>query len=273
MFRKIGCLLRGLHGWATEKDDRWMSRSRGRTPGIYPRGASQLRARQHGADPIKAATSDRYSLFLLLSLVVFVLLVPFLESIQIGGAVTVGLFSVTLIAAVLMLSQRRGLLWVAIPLVLCDILLRFVVHFYLPTRPLVIAIHVLSLAFFGFLSVALFVYLDLRGPVTSGRLYASVSLYLVLAMFWFSAYNLTETAAPGSFIQTVPAQTTDIQPDTLLYFSVATLTTLGFGDVIPVSAPARMFAALEAVSGVLYIAITVARLVAAYQLRSGGDAS
>lgn len=103
--------------------------------------------------------------------------------------------------------------------------------------------------------------------------YASVSLYVVLAMFWFSAYNLTETVAPGSFIQTVPAQTTDIHPDTLLYFSVATLTTLGFGDVIPVSAPARVFAALEAVSGVLYLAITVARLVAAYQLRSGGDTS
>jgi len=43
------------------------------------------------------------------------------------------------------------------------------------------------------------------------------------------------------------------------------LTTLGYGDIVPMSPVARMFAALESATGVLYIAITVARLVAAYQ--------
>jgi voltage-gated potassium channel Kch len=52
---------------------------------------------------------------------------------------------------------------------------------------------------------------------------------------------------------------------TLLYFSLVTLTTLGYGDLLPVTPFARIVAALEAVTGVLYIAITVARLVAAYQ--------
>jgi voltage-gated potassium channel len=51
----------------------------------------------------------------------------------------------------------------------------------------------------------------------------------------------------------------------LLYFSLVTLTTLGYGDLLPVTPFARIVAALEAVTGVLYIAITVARLVAAYQ--------
>ena len=52
---------------------------------------------------------------------------------------------------------------------------------------------------------------------------------------------------------------------TFLYFSLVTLTTLGYGDIVPISPPARIFAAMEAATGVLYIAITVARLVAGYQ--------
>jgi len=50
-----------------------------------------------------------------------------------------------------------------------------------------------------------------------------------------------------------------------LYFSLVTLTTLGYGDIVPVRPFARSLATLEAAAGILYIAITVARLVAAYQ--------
>jgi uncharacterized membrane protein len=142
-------------------------------------------------------------------------------------------------------------------------------------RLLVITAHALAVAFFGLVTVALFLYLDLdhrKSAITSGRLYASVSLYLILATFWFSVYGLLESITPGSFVQMAPAAA-PVQRDTLLYFSLATLTTLGYGDVIPVSPPARELAALEAVSGVLYIAITVARMVAAYQVRSKEDAS
>lgn len=51
----------------------------------------------------------------------------------------------------------------------------------------------------------------------------------------------------------------------LLYFSLVTLSTIGYGDVVPVSGEARMLAALEGVTGVLYVAITVALLVSAYK--------
>ena len=57
----------------------------------------------------------------------------------------------------------------------------------------------------------------------------------------------------------------------MLYFSLTTLTTLGFGDIVPISPPAKMVAALEATSGVFYVAITVARLVASYQTTAESD--
>jgi len=57
----------------------------------------------------------------------------------------------------------------------------------------------------------------------------------------------------------------EVSRHSLLYLSLITLTTLGYGDIVPVTPPARLVAALEATTGVLYIAITVARLVSAYQ--------
>ena len=64
---------------------------------------------------------------------------------------------------------------------------------------------------------------------------------------------------PASFQQTL---TGAAHPRVdLLYFSLVTLTTLGYGDIVPVGEEVRMLAVLEAVAGVLYVAITVALLV------------
>jgi Ion channel len=68
--------------------------------------------------------------------------------------------------------------------------------------------------------------------------------------------------SPGSIqIGSHPA---DRQTD-LLYFSLITLSTIGYGDIVPLSGEARILAALEGVTGVLYIAITVALLVGRFR--------
>jgi len=125
--------------------------------------------------------------------------------------------------------------------------------------------YALLMAFFGFASVGLFTYLGKPGAISSGRIYASVSLYLMLATFWFALYNLMEAIHPASFAQAGASTTARVPRAALLYFSLITLTTVGYGDIVPVTRAARVFTALEGVASVLYIAITVARLVAAYQ--------
>ena len=69
---------------------------------------------------------------------------------------------------------------------------------------------------------------------------------------------------PASFVQVSAPTNARVPRAALLYFSLTTLTTVGYGDIVPVT-PARVFAALEGAAGVLYIAITVALLVAANQ--------
>jgi hypothetical protein len=211
---------------------------------------------------MSVAKNDRRSLFLMLSLLLLILLTPFLEDHRIGEIFLMVALYLILITAILQLHGKETFRWLAmgaaIPVVLVELATLF-----RPSHSLLIVAYVLLMAFFGFVSVGLFTYLGKPGAITSGRVYASVSLYLLLAMFWFALFNLTETITPGSFAH--DGVITRIPRSSFLYFSLVTLTTVGYGDIVPVTAVARVFAALEGVAGVLYIAITVARLVAAYQ--------
>ena len=114
-------------------------------------------------------------------------------------------------------------------------------------------------AFFAVAAVGLFSYLENSRSVSRAHLYTAVSIYFLLAYTWAALYFAMVDLYPGSF-----QLGTDRQSD-LLYFSLVTLTTVGYGDVVPLSGEARMLAALEAVTGVLYIAITIAILVSAYR--------
>ena len=94
----------------------------------------------------------------------------------------------------------------------------------------------------------------------------SVTLYFLLAMSWYALYGLLDIIQPGSFAEAGVPLFGRIPPSKLLYFSLVSLTTLGYGDIVAVRPVARMVAALEAAAGVLYIAITIARLVSSYQM-------
>jgi ion channel len=84
-------------------------------------------------------------------------------------------------------------------------------------------------------------------------------------MQWFILYSAIDVFYPGSILHN-NARIADRQSE-LLYFSLVTLSTIGYGDVVPLHGEVRVLAALEGIAGVLYIAITVALLVSAYKQR------
>jgi voltage-gated potassium channel Kch len=207
---------------------------------------------------------DRYSLFLLLSLIAFLLLSAFVkENHVLGDGVLALSLYVTLVAGTLELSQKRNWRWPGALLAGISSLI-MLVHFFHPAYMIMVANWFFLAVFLGFVSVALFSYVALPGSVTRGRIYGLVNLYLLLGLFYFAVFNLIETMQPASFSEAGLPASAGISRHSLLYLSLVTLTTLGYGDIVPISQPARTMAALEAVTGVLYIAITVARLVAAY---------
>jgi voltage-gated potassium channel len=214
---------------------------------------------------MNATRHDRYSLLLLISLIVFLMLSAFVrEHHALGEGFLLLSMYVALVACTLELSQRKN--WRLPGAILAGMSMTvMLVHFLNPTRMIMAANWFFLAAFLGFVSAALFSYLGLGGSVTSGRLYGLVSLYILLGVFYYSIFNLLETIHPRSFMETAAWASNGVTRHSLLYLSLITLTTLGYGDIVPVTPAARMFAAFEAMTGVLYIAITVARLVSAYQ--------
>ena len=99
------------------------------------------------------------------------------------------------------------------------------------------------------------------GRITFHRLQGAGVLYLNLATIFASAFTLIWELNPAAFANLAPSTGGPGELATMLYFSLTTLTTTGYGDIVAVDPFARSFANLEAVLGQFYLAITVARLV------------
>jgi hypothetical protein len=99
------------------------------------------------------------------------------------------------------------------------------------------------------------------GRITSQRLQGAVVLYLSFATMFASIYGLIWELNADAFANLRAAVGSPEEIATMLYFSLTTLTTTGYGDIVAVDPFARSLANLEAVLGQFYLAITVARLV------------
>ncbi len=118
---------------------------------------------------------------------------------------------------------------------------------------------VYSLLFIGFLVVLILRQVFRSGPITVRRVQGSVAVYLLLGLLWAVCYEMVELAQPGSFA-VFGQKGMAILPQ-LAYFSFTTLTTLGFGDIVPLNPLARSLVVLEALVGQLFPVILIARLV------------
>jgi hypothetical protein len=99
------------------------------------------------------------------------------------------------------------------------------------------------------------------GRITLHRLQGAIVLYLSLAVMFAAAYGLIWELIPDSFANIAAPTVDPHEVATMLYFSLTTLTTTGYGDIVPVDPFARSLANLESVIGPLLLAITIARLV------------
>ena len=118
----------------------------------------------------------------------------------------------------------------------------------------------------------------LRGTrVTTDKIFAAICVYLLIGYAWTFTYALLEELQPGSFVALSAVAPGDYlaRDMEMRYFSFMTLTTVGYGDIVPHSSATRTFAALEAVVGQIYLTVLVARLVGLHivhaEKRSSGE--
>lgn len=99
------------------------------------------------------------------------------------------------------------------------------------------------------------------GRITFHRLQAAVMLYLTVAMIFASAYGLIWELNPAAFGNLVAPVGGPEEVANMMYFSLTTLTSTGYGDIVAVDPFARSLANLEAIIAQFYLAMTIARLV------------
>jgi hypothetical protein len=206
----------------------------------------------------------RYDLLLLLSLLLGIVLTPVLDHSDWRRLVLGAILFTPVILSTVRLSQIKMWMWPAVLLMLS--VLVFAIASDIFANRMLRGIHWgLMSAFFALTAVGLFLHLKNSSSVSEAQLHTAVSIYLLLAYTWAAFYYAMVNLYPDSF--QLGTNSTDYQT-ALLYFSLVTLSTVGYGDVVPLSGEARMLASLEAVTGVLYVAITVAILVSGYRRRS-----
>ncbi len=189
---------------------------------------------------------------------------PFLDQIKHGKVVEAALMTLVLCMGVLAIGARRKTLLWAIILVLPAVLGNWAHHFW-PEHWPAEAVTAARLVFVAFVVARLLVFI-LRAPrVNSEVLCAGISIYLLLGLLWTFAYTAVARLTPNAFAYSVPAGAShEMAGFTAFYFSFITLTTVGYGDITPVSEIARMLAMLEAMTGTLFVGVLIARLVSLY---------
>ena len=219
---------------------------------------------------------------LLVSLAALILVSPFLGNPDVPSRAGVPeillglLFMTMLLAAAYAASRSRATVIAAWCLLTPELLLWLI---DLSTGPNWVAIPRLAMGivFVGYVVILMLRYLFSTDRVTTDTIAASLCIYFLLAVLWAEVFAIMEILEPGSF-HIVGSGKPDVSQRfggdgglaMALYYSLVTMSTLGYGDVVPRSAPARAFSAMEAVTGQMYLAVLVARLVGMHIAHSTG---
>jgi len=201
---------------------------------------------------------------LLLALLIFLIGVPLADDLSglSGPIVRLLLVSSLLIIGVWSLKGSGRLFSVAIAFVISGIIFNAVsVRVASP-----IFLYGAYISLLGFLLIAVWCALKqvaIGTEVSANRLVGAVCVYLLLGVIWAFAYTLLDLLSPGSFQGFSPLDDPYWDSE-WLYFSFVTMTTLGYGDILPISATARALAYMQSVSGQFYVAVLVAGLVSGY---------
>ena len=105
------------------------------------------------------------------------------------------------------------------------------------------------------------------GRITYHRVVGAILLYLTIGLVFVALYTLVGAYSPNAFSGLTVAARVSL-PSDLVYFSFATLTTVGYGDIVPVDPVARSLSNIEAIVGQLYPATLLARLVSLGERRT-----
>ncbi len=174
-------------------------------------------------------------------------------------------FSLVVLAGLLAMKRERILLLLAVLLGVPAIIARWI-SILVPEQAAVLFSALFPIFFLSFFVVFLLRAVITADTVTTDTIAGALSVYLLLGFVWSLVYQGLTLVDPAAFhVGSAIADTGPLDRMDFVYYSFITLATVGYGDITPVTPLAQSFAYAEAVTGVLYVAVLVARLVSAYR--------
>jgi voltage-gated potassium channel len=194
----------------------------------------------------------------LISLIVVMLMDPFLEDFSFGNLITLCLLSISATLCIMVLSSQKSIHWFLISISVFVVGINVILQCS-PSETSYI-LQYISLAILLFLYAILLFHLMMSSTTLSRQdISNAIAIYLLIGIGFGFIYSLIEKIYPGAIVFQTQGNK-EISGD-MIYFSFVTLTTAGFGDMLAVHKYAKIAAMMEAVTGVLYIAVTIGRLI------------
>lgn len=184
-------------------------------------------------------------------------------------------FSSIVISALYMISKNRRLVIGAVLVLVPVFAISLIVSLAGKTSVPVVAFEFsFAIVFISLCVIIMLVNLLREQEITFNTISGALCIYFLIATVWTLGYNLMEFLRPGSFELVYPVARdlsdprfpTPFMPQ-LAYFSLVTITTLGYGDIVPLSPLAKTFSSAEAFVGQIYLVVMVARLVGIHTAR------
>jgi hypothetical protein len=202
--------------------------------------------------------------FLLISILLMFTIRPFLVG-YVSLKILMDIFiSAIVVAVIYAVSEQKRVLVIALAIAIPTLFLTWS-NYFINLAAIRLVSDGISAVFTVYATISVLSYVFREKKITVDVIFAAISGFFLIGLMWAFVYSALEFILPGSF------QYPQVEGDRLshaTYYSFVTLTTLGYGDITPVSAPARSFSLLEAVTGQLYIAILIAGLVGKYIAQS-----
>jgi hypothetical protein len=217
----------------------------------------------------RASALARHRFFLLfVFLLATLILFPYAEASHFGSYAFRVIGSVAILVSVYAANVHRGLLVLAIVLAIPALFERIVLP-QVRTHSFFVFNIVLTLVFDAVIVVIIFRHVLAAEEPTSETIFGALCLYVLVGFTFASVYGLVATFQPNAFYLD-PRTNLHAVPDRFdfIYYSFATMTSLGAAGITPVSTQARSFSILEAILGVLYLAVLIAGLIGAYRSKS-----
>jgi len=208
-------------------------------------------------------------IYLLISLMLMLVLFPFLNQSLFSQILFNLFFSLTLIASLYTISTTLKRFLLGILFLVPSLITRWVPYFSSFQVDIIIN-HVVTFLFLCYIIYVICYSIFSEKNIRLNTVYGATCVYILLGVLWATVFGFIDYLDPHAFSDLDLAYGSGyLDPltyrfENILYFSFVTLTTLGYGDIVPLSPGVKFLSIIEAITGQLYIATSIARTLGLY---------